>query len=573
MKYILPLLLFLFGCNNLFSQSVGIGTTTPNTSAQLDISSTSKGILIPRMTTAQRDAIVNPANGLMIYNSTEKQYNLFNGTRWQAINGVPKGAMVLGKTYFDSTFIKEGFLPEGVMTQDYTKFEVGDTTIAALNWYQGNRLDYQNESAPAGGRDIVGWNGVELFVFEFTNSGSFVNATAAINIYNPATDKWVKRQITDVTIANILADVIANGIIVWSGTEFILWGGGYRGYNCVASFCQYTSLTNKGLRYNPTSNTWSQISLTNAPVARYKHKAVWTGTEVIVWGGKNKLSDSLSSFENTGGRYNPATNTWQPLSIPPSFDGRQDFTMTYAVSKVIIWGGKSIEPKTGIINSPCEGAISGYKYDSVRNYNNGIIYNTTNNTWTTMSSLGAPTGRHGATAEWYVDRLIILGGANTSHNIKCDLICLPGPAGHCTKVEYKDSLQRTGASYNPVTNTWTAIANTPKPFTLCSSYFDDDQYIWIYGTDSTIKYEPSADDWLIQAQHPLPVFNNPLQRQLVWPYGISNNGQSNKIAFPRQADVNSKALVYNFRTTAITLPDLKSATLQTGVKFFLYKKQ
>lgn len=45
----------------------GIGTTTPDASAKLDITSTSKGFLIPRMTTVQRSAISSPANGLLVY--------------------------------------------------------------------------------------------------------------------------------------------------------------------------------------------------------------------------------------------------------------------------------------------------------------------------------------------------------------------------------------------------------------------------------------------------------------------------------------------------------------------------
>jgi hypothetical protein len=49
-----------------FSQT-GIGTTTPNSSAKLEIAATDKGLLIPRMTAAQRTAITTPANGLLVY--------------------------------------------------------------------------------------------------------------------------------------------------------------------------------------------------------------------------------------------------------------------------------------------------------------------------------------------------------------------------------------------------------------------------------------------------------------------------------------------------------------------------
>lgn len=61
----------------LTNAQVGIGTTTPDDSSILDIDSNNQGLLLPRLTTAQRDAIVNPANGLIIYNidSDELQFN------------------------------------------------------------------------------------------------------------------------------------------------------------------------------------------------------------------------------------------------------------------------------------------------------------------------------------------------------------------------------------------------------------------------------------------------------------------------------------------------------------------
>lgn len=62
---------------------VGIGTTTPYSTAALDITSTTKGILIPRMTSAQRQAISSPANGLMVYQTDETVgYWYYNGSIW-----------------------------------------------------------------------------------------------------------------------------------------------------------------------------------------------------------------------------------------------------------------------------------------------------------------------------------------------------------------------------------------------------------------------------------------------------------------------------------------------------------
>ncbi len=63
--------------------SVGIGTTTPAASAALDVSSTTKGLLPPRMSHVQRDAIASPAAGLTIYNTTTNKLNTWNGTSWE----------------------------------------------------------------------------------------------------------------------------------------------------------------------------------------------------------------------------------------------------------------------------------------------------------------------------------------------------------------------------------------------------------------------------------------------------------------------------------------------------------
>ena len=66
---------------------VGIGTANPNTSAKLDVESTTQGFLPPRLTTAQRDVIVNPAVGLIIYNTTTNCLNFYVGSGWNETCG------------------------------------------------------------------------------------------------------------------------------------------------------------------------------------------------------------------------------------------------------------------------------------------------------------------------------------------------------------------------------------------------------------------------------------------------------------------------------------------------------
>ena len=72
----------------------------------------------------------------------------------------------------------------------------------------------------------------------------------------------------------------------------IVWGGQQRS----------AATLNTGGRYDPATDSWTATSTTNAPEARYSHTAVWTGTQMIVWGGLWQRHGYL----NTGGRYDPS---------------------------------------------------------------------------------------------------------------------------------------------------------------------------------------------------------------------------------------------------------------------------
>src|SRR5215208_5450483 len=82
---------------------------------------------------------------------------------------------------------------------------------------------------------------------------------------------------------------------VWTGSEMIVWGG-------VDNVVGYS---NSGGRYDPSTDSWTATSTTNAPTGRAGHAAVWTGSEMIVWGGFKFQPGAL----NTGGRYNPSTDS------------------------------------------------------------------------------------------------------------------------------------------------------------------------------------------------------------------------------------------------------------------------
>ena len=75
---------------------------------------------------------------------------------------------------------------------------------------------------------------------------------------------------------------------VWNGSQMMIWGG----------YDDSVGVMNTGGRYAPSTNSWTATSTTNAPVGRAEHTALWTGSEMIVWGG----SDGPNYFSD-GGRY------------------------------------------------------------------------------------------------------------------------------------------------------------------------------------------------------------------------------------------------------------------------------
>ncbi len=92
----MKLLVLLLLCTTVSIAQVGIGTTTPDPSSILDITASDKGVLIPRMTTTERDAISNPVNGLMIYNTDSDEIQFNSNTPatpiWQALSVAPTGS-------------------------------------------------------------------------------------------------------------------------------------------------------------------------------------------------------------------------------------------------------------------------------------------------------------------------------------------------------------------------------------------------------------------------------------------------------------------------------------------------
>jgi N-acetylneuraminic acid mutarotase len=211
------------------------------------------------------------------------------------------------------------------------------------------------------GSAMIVWGGFNKTQFELNTGGR----------YNPGTNSWTATSTTNAPEARNIHTA------VWSGSEMIVWGG----IDC----CNFL---NTGGKYNPSADSWTATSTTNAPDARDAHTAVWTGSEMIVWGGFFN-DGGTSHFLNTGGRYNPGTNSWIATSTAGAAAARISHTAVWAGSEMIVWGG--------------------YNSD-FPHFNTGGRYNPSTDSWTATSTTDAPDPRVRHSAVWTGSQMIIWGG-------------------------------------------------------------------------------------------------------------------------------------------------------------------
>jgi len=197
--------------------------------------------------------------------------------------------------------------------------------------------------------------------------------------YDPAGDAWTE------STANVdVPDGRLSPTAVWTGLEMLVWGGSNSdGYE------------NTGGRYYPAGDRWTPTSHgTGVPLARIDHTAVWTGTEMIVWGGWG--SDGILDY-NTGGRYQAWSDTWTPTSTGTDVPHARSFhTAVWTGTEMIIWGGNYVD--------------GGYHYPAA-----GGIYDPVTDLWSAIEDgTGVPTPRVNHTAVWTGSEMIVWGGHDDS---------------------------------------------------------------------------------------------------------------------------------------------------------------
>jgi hypothetical protein len=246
------------------------------------------------------------------------------------------------------------------------------------------------------------WTGHEFLIFGETASDPPRSANVA---YNPTAKSW--RHLSSVHAPSTRANAVA----VWTGTKAIVYGGGL-----------WTSTseepTTSGAVYDPSTDSWQPIASSPLP-AQLGQEAVWTGSEMLVWGGL--VPGKTPQLVSEGAAYNPTTNMWRMLSDVHAPAARTSFSTVWTGTVMIVWGG--------VIGQGTTASAS----------NSGAAYDPKTNQWTAIPTAGAPAPRFGQSAFWTGGAMLIWGGATS-----------------------KEALN-TGGLYDPVKGSWSAMSTQSAP--------------------------------------------------------------------------------------------------------------
>jgi len=217
--YKASLLLIAFFPLSILGQ-IGIGTTTPNSSALLEISSQTQGVLTPRMTTAQREAINSPAHGLLVFDTDLNSFEYYSTstTSWEKMSSKTRDNFVLVKSQADFPAVSGG----SISLDENTYYEInGTVTLSAsinLNGAYISGLD--------AAEDVLSYPGG--IIFKGTAGGSIRNVTLtgakAFEINGPGISTSSSLLLQNTTITGMTTSVgsVANiGLFFGNVVQFV----------------------------------------------------------------------------------------------------------------------------------------------------------------------------------------------------------------------------------------------------------------------------------------------------------------------------------------------------------------
>ena len=225
--------------------------------------------------------------------------------------------------------------------------------------------------------------------------------------------------------------------MVWMGDRLLVWGGSPRGVDGAASAAD-------GFVFDPTSGTWTAIP--PAPVAGTGGDAVWTGSEVLLWGVHTSDGEVALAFD-------PGAQSWKRIAGPPQ-GPRFGATHVWTGRELILFGG-------GLKGSPTT--------------KGGAVYDPSTDTWRVI--LSAPVGMNLADAVWTGSEMIIIGSELDNRNSS-------------------ETRTAMALAYDPAADSWRRLPDPPiSPQTSAVAYVDGRVIAWEAYIPGSAEYLPSEDRW------------------------------------------------------------------------------
>lgn len=288
------------------------------------------------------------------------------------------------------------------------------------------------------------WTGEEMIVFGgHWGINYWYYADGAI--YSPQSDSW--RSMASLAYAERRSHASA----VWTGSEMLVWGGKYEHYSGSA---REVVMQSSGWRYDPQSDEWSAMSQTNVPSGRVFHSAVWTGADMLVFGGQYDVRSDYNTvtggyFED-GARYNPSLDEWTSLPLGPSARSRH----------ATVWTGNEMLVHSGY-------GATGYIAD-------GWSLQPGAEEWEPLPQTDAPEARRDAQSAWTGNEFVVWGGRSDTTNYLGQ-----------------------GSAYSPSSGQWRAVTDTSAPAGRVEfqSVWTGDEFIVWGGQTASDTYASGGGRW------------------------------------------------------------------------------
>lgn len=249
-----------------------------------------------------------------------------------------------------------------------------------------------------------------------------------------------------------------HNVAVWSGDEMLVWGG----------WVGESSTSADGAAFDPRTREWRRLA--DSPLVNAHRTAVWTGKEMILWGGEKGDHEQ----PDTGAAYNPRTDRWRALPESPYWSLAQH-SAVWTGEEMIVFGGVS---------------PTGY-------HGAGAAFDPRADEWRAIAEPPIE-GRWGHSAVWTGTQMIVWGGG-------------PGDDPHSD-----------GAAYDPVTDSWRKLPPAPIPGRDIHSvvWTGHEMIVWGGWSGSNVTpadgaaYDPIANSW--RELPAAPIAPPPLETAAVW---------------------------------------------------------